>query len=106
MCVWLISWYIFLFCLAEKTSPSINTTSNSPSVEHIIAEMERTLSAEKIEQNTAQDMVDKVNKLLNISQLQISSMSKRYFSLSFGEHLCFIFWEHLLFLIHICCTWL
>lgn len=39
--------------------------------------MERTLSAEKIEQNTAQDMVDKVNKLLNISQLQISSMSKR-----------------------------
>lgn len=77
MYVWLISWCTFLFSLAEQIFPSVTNSINSSSVENIIAEMERTLSAEKIEQKQAEEMVNTVSKLLDNPQLKILSMSKR-----------------------------
>nr|XP_056717777.1 adhesion G-protein coupled receptor G2 [Euleptes europaea] len=61
----------------EQTFPSVTDGINSSSIENIISEMERALSAEKIEQNHAEEMVNTVSKLLDNPQLQISSMSKR-----------------------------
>ncbi|XP_077199227.1 adhesion G-protein coupled receptor G2 isoform X2 [Paroedura picta] len=64
-------------CIPEQISPSVTNGINSYSVENIIAEMERALSAEEIEQKHAEEMVNTVSKLLDNPQLQISSLSKR-----------------------------
>ncbi|XP_015273075.1 PREDICTED: adhesion G-protein coupled receptor G2 [Gekko japonicus] len=61
----------------EQIFPNVTNGINSSSVETIIAEMERALSADKIEQKHAEEMVNTISKLLDNPQLQISSLSKR-----------------------------
>ncbi|KAL8190302.1 UNVERIFIED_CONTAM: hypothetical protein K2H54_047790 [Gekko kuhli] len=63
--------------IPEQVFPSVTNGINSSSVETIIAEMERALSADKIEQKHAEEMVNTISKLLDNPQLQISSLSKR-----------------------------
>ncbi|XP_054830240.1 adhesion G-protein coupled receptor G2 [Eublepharis macularius] len=61
----------------EQIFPNVTSGINSSSVENIVSKMEKALTAEKIEQKHAEEMVNTVSELLDNPQLQILSMSKR-----------------------------